>query len=118
MPEPYGELSIQERARIVVAMTEWARRQRPRRRPLLRYIDGSTLRPQDLLTESAAPFLATLGSIERPRTRPSRHWAHVLNLIAVSMSHGESLDEILRDFQVDQARLNRRDIAGGGTLSA
>jgi hypothetical protein len=118
MPEPYEELSIQERTRIVVAMTEWARRQRPKRRPLLRYIDGSTLRPQDLLTESAAPFLASVGSINRLGTRRSRHWAHVLNLIAVSMAHGEGLDAILRDFQVDHARHARRDIAGGGTLSA
>jgi hypothetical protein len=85
---------------VVDALHDWALRQEDRDEPVLRFLDGSALSPQDLLDEPpsdvflpAEVYARTFG----PETEraPSRVWTHLLNMVAVSVQHGEDLDEIL-----------------------
>jgi hypothetical protein len=103
--EPYQELPVEKRERIVSALLAWAESQPDRGKTVLRFLDGSALRPQDLLDESPQPLLESEepAATERaqPDEGPSRRWAHMLNLVAVSMAYGEDLDEILCDLRGD-----------------
>jgi hypothetical protein len=120
VPEPYHELPIQARERIVSALSAWARRQPHKRKATLRYIDGSSLSPQDLLNESPEPLLLpeTRAREGRGGRGVSRHWAHMLNLVAVSVAHGENLDEILGDLRGRDERIDGDEPIGGGTVPA
>jgi hypothetical protein len=100
--DPFQELDIATRDRVVTALYAWAERQEDPSEPVLRFLDGSALSPQDLLDESPAHIFLPPDVIAKafpPDTGepPSRAWSHVVNLVAVSVQHGENLDEILSE---------------------
>jgi hypothetical protein len=93
MPEPYERLSPRERDRAIGALYSWAAAQPDKTEPVIRFLDGAALSPQDLLDERPPPWKSEGTSLTAEET--SRSWRHMLNLITLSIDHGESLEEII-----------------------
>ena len=116
--EPYQELRPELQAEAVVALQKWAAAQEDPERPVLLTIDGTDLRPRDLLDESPPlpgpsyyddvrfarkgdrdalrdafeimPSSRIRRVIRRAQGRaPSRAWALMLNLVAVADRYSE-----------------------------
>jgi hypothetical protein len=104
VPDPYDELPDDVKERVIGALRAWAQSQADASTPVLRFLDGSALAPQDLLDEEppgelflSAPERAARGELlsTAPPEATGRAWRHLLNLVAVSLREGEDLDEIL-----------------------
>ncbi len=97
MPDPYERLSEPQREEAIRALRGWALYQHDKTEPVLRFLDGAALTAQDLLDEPPPPpgDKDTFRGVHET----SRAWRHMLNLITVSMDHGESLEEIVGQLQ-------------------
>src|SRR5687767_14187929 len=104
--EPYHQLDPSTRDRAIDVLLGWAIRQKHRRRPFLEFIDGTAITPMDLLVELPPTtkdryYRARLTLIWRSRlrfrARKPRAWPHVLNLIAISATHGDDDIDVLLD---------------------
>jgi len=112
MPEPSERLSGADREKAIRALRRWASRQPRKRKPVIRLIDGAALTAQDLLDEPPPPRESEGILLNAPET--SRAWRYMLNLVAVSLDYGESLDEIIAQLEPEGSSAHLRGDAGAG----
>jgi hypothetical protein len=106
--EPYEQLPPEVVDRAVSVFRQWAAVQVEKRKPILEFLDGSTLTARDLLVEAPPRRLAAGSLLQLAQNfvrrvllrREARAWPRLLNLFAVGHIHGdEDINEMLGDFE-------------------
>lgn len=109
MSDPHHKLDLGDKERVVKALRIWAERQSDLSEPVLRFLDGSAVAPQDLLDQEPPSDLWSEpvggefdeGLVATREPDPGgRAWRHLVNLVAVSVNEGEDLDQLLADLTV------------------